>query len=90
LKNNAPINLQSVSQKLSQEQTFWFSEEIRSFNENQVSVRFINNTVAEWHIHTETDEMFVILSGSVTIDTEDKSFPLGQKDCFIVKAGIRH
>jgi mannose-6-phosphate isomerase-like protein (cupin superfamily) len=90
LKNNTPVNLQNVSQKLSQEQTSWSSEKIGYFNENQVNVRFMSNAIAEWHTHAGTDEMFVVLSEFVIIDTEYESLSLAQNDCFIVKAGIRH
>lgn len=48
------------------------------------------SSVSQWHIHPETDEMVVVLSGSVTIDTESESFSLAQNDCFIVKAGTQH
>ena len=42
------------------------------------------------HLHTDTDEMFVVLSGSVTIDTENGSFKLNANDCMVVKAGTKH
>jgi mannose-6-phosphate isomerase-like protein (cupin superfamily) len=34
--------------------------------------------------------MFVVLSGSITIDTENGEFLLTQNDCFIVKEVTRH
>jgi mannose-6-phosphate isomerase-like protein (cupin superfamily) len=48
------------------------------------------SSASQWHTHPKTDEMFVVLSGSVTIDRESESFLLAQNDCFIVKAGTRH
>ena len=90
LDKNAFVNLLGVAQRLSQGSTSWASEQIGSFNGSQVNVRFMHQSTAEWHVHPETDEMFVVLAGSVTIDTENGSFPLIQNDCFIVKAGTQH
>jgi mannose-6-phosphate isomerase-like protein (cupin superfamily) len=86
----ALINLSKVAEKLSQNASSWASEQIGSFNGNQVNVRVMHQAIADWHLHSDTDEMFVVLSGSITIDTEDGEFPLTQNDCFIVKAGTSH
>jgi mannose-6-phosphate isomerase-like protein (cupin superfamily) len=84
------INLSKVAEKLSQDASSWASEQIGSFNGSQVNVRVMHQAIANWHLHPDTDEMFVVLSGSIVIDTEDGEFPLTQNDCFIVKAGTRH
>jgi mannose-6-phosphate isomerase-like protein (cupin superfamily) len=86
----ALINLSKVAEKLSQNASTWASEQIGSFNGSPVSVRFMHQAIADWHLHSDSDEMFVVLSGSITIDTEKGEFPLTQNDCFIVKAGTRH
>lgn len=90
LEKNASVNLLNIAQRLSLGTASWANEQIGSFNESQVNVRFMHKTIAEWHVHSETDEMFVVVSGLVTIDTEDGIFPLTKNDCFIVKAGTRH
>jgi mannose-6-phosphate isomerase-like protein (cupin superfamily) len=86
----ALISLSKVAEKLSQNASSWASEQIGSFNGNQVNVRVMRQTIADWHLHSDTDEMFVVLSSSITIDTENGEFPLTQNDCFIVKAGTHH
>lgn len=50
----------------------------------------MRDAIAKWHVHTNTDEMFVVLSGSVSIDTENGSFDLNANDCLVVKAGTQH
>lgn len=84
------INLLEVAENLSKNASPWASEQIGNFNSSQVNVRVMHQTITDWHLHSDTDEMFVVLSGSVTIDTENGEFPLTQNDCFIVKAGTRH
>lgn len=84
------VNLLDTAKKLSQTNNSWASEQIGNFNNSQVNVRFMHDTIAKWHIHPQTDEMFVVLSGLVIVDTEQDSFSLHPNDCFIVKAGTRH
>ena len=50
----------------------------------------MRDAIAEWHTYSETDEMFVVLSGSVTIATENGSFALAPNDCCVNKAGTQH
>ena len=84
------INLSKVAEQLSQNASSWASEQIGNFNGSQVSVRVMRQAITDWHLHPDTDEMFVVFSGSVTIETENGEFPLAQNDCFIVKAGTLH
>lgn len=90
MEAKALVNLLEVAQRLSQNTESWSSEQIGSFNGSQVNVRVMHPIITDWHVHADTDELFVVLSGSVTIDTEDGEFLLSQSDCFIVKTGMRH
>ena len=84
------INLLDIAQNLSKSADAWDKEQIGNFNGSQVNVRYMNSAIAPWHEHADTDEMFVVLSGSVTIETEERSVLLTQNDCLIIKAGTRH
>lgn len=70
-------NLSEIAQRLSSGTFEW----VDNFNGNQVEIRVMRGAIANWHIHKDTDEMFVVLSGSVSIDTENGSFDLSQHDC---------
>lgn len=50
----------------------------------------MHDAIAKWHVYTDTDEMFVLLSGSVSIDTESGSFDMTRNDCLVIKAGTQH
>ena len=90
LETNKLVNLSEIAQRLFDSSTSWASESVDNFNGNQVESRVMRNAIAKWHIHPHTDEMFVVLSGSVSIDTENGSFDLNANDCLVVKAGTQH
>lgn len=84
------VNLSEISQKLLDSSSSWASESLGSFNSNLVEVRVMHDAIAKWHVHADTDEMFVLLSGSMSIDTDSGSFDLTPNDCLVIKAGTRH
>jgi mannose-6-phosphate isomerase-like protein (cupin superfamily) len=43
-----------------------------------------------WHLHPDYDEAWVVLNGSVTIQTEDGRLPLKTGDAVRIPAGTRH
>ena len=85
------MNLSEIAQRLSDSASSWASESVENFNGNQVEIRVMRDAIiAKWHTHPHTDEMFVVLSGCVSIDTENGSFDLNANDCLVVKAGTQH
>lgn len=43
-----------------------------------------------WHSHPETDELFLVLSGELTIQLRDRDVVLGPNDVFVVPRGVEH
>jgi len=43
-----------------------------------------------WHSHPETDELFLVLSGALTIEMADGNVQLGPGDVYVVARGRRH
>jgi mannose-6-phosphate isomerase-like protein (cupin superfamily) len=43
-----------------------------------------------WHSHPDTDDLFLVLSGRLTIDLRDRSVELGPGELFVVPAGAEH
>lgn len=44
----------------------------------------------EWHTHTDEDEMFWVLEGSLTIAMRDRGVVIGPNEFFIVPRGVEH
>jgi len=75
---------------LSQSQDAWFSETIGEPNGNPVIVRVMNDIIAPFHTHETADEMFIVLSGTVFIDTASNTKTINAGQSHIVAAGIEH
>lgn len=43
-----------------------------------------------WHKHEETDEVFIVIEGNLTIDLRDKRLNLSKCDMVVIPKGIEH
>jgi mannose-6-phosphate isomerase-like protein (cupin superfamily) len=43
-----------------------------------------------WHTHDDVDEMFLVIAGTLTVHTRDRSVTLAQGDLFVVPRGVEH
>ncbi|CAM9436623.1 unnamed protein product [Ectocarpus fasciculatus] len=43
-----------------------------------------------WHSHEDTDEVFMIIQGSMVIDFRDKQVTLSEGDMYVVPKGVEH
>lgn len=88
MSDGAPIRL---SELIGRSQTNpWEKTVLCMFDGDRLSLRRMNACAAEWHVHRDSDELFIILSGAVEIDVEDNTHRLGENDILLVKAGLRH
>ena len=43
-----------------------------------------------WHSHPDTDDLFLVLKGELTIQTREGDVHLGPGDLFVVPKGVEH
>lgn len=43
-----------------------------------------------WHQHDDQDELFIVYSGQLTIQLQERNVELGAGDIFVVLRGVRH
>jgi mannose-6-phosphate isomerase-like protein (cupin superfamily) len=43
-----------------------------------------------WHAHPDTDEFFLVVSGSLTIRLQDDEVSIGPGQVYVVPRGVRH
>ncbi|MGX7128674.1 cupin domain-containing protein [Enterococcus wangshanyuanii] len=43
-----------------------------------------------WHLHEDTDEVFIVLAGQMTIEFRDGKVELSQGQMFVMPKGVEH
>lgn len=43
-----------------------------------------------WHHHEDTDEVFIVIKGAMSIELRDKTIHLGEGELFVVPRGVEH
>jgi mannose-6-phosphate isomerase-like protein (cupin superfamily) len=82
----APINLK---EKLSQFSDPWSPKIIAQMNDYHFKVvKFSGDFV--WHRHEDTDEVFIVLDGNMSIQFRDGKVDLSTGELFVVPKGLEH
>ena len=43
-----------------------------------------------WHAHPNSDELFMVLDGELTIELRDGNVVLGPRDVYVIPKGVEH
>lgn len=85
------MNLQSINlkEKFGLFSEHWSPKVIGELNDYQIKLaKFLGDFV--WHRHDETDEMFLCLSGCLTIELRDRTIQVNAGEMYIVPKGVEH
>lgn len=66
------------------------SEKIAEVNGNDTYARELENFQAGFHVHPDTDEMFLVLSGQLFVDLENGTIKLTAGQAYTVRSGVKH
>ena len=80
------INLDA---KLATFSDHWQPRTVARFNGNDVMVVKAKGEFV-WHKHDDTDDLFLVLRGHLTIELRDGRVQLGPGDLYVVPKGIEH
>jgi len=67
----------------------WEPKVIANLNDYEFKLVKIKNDFI-WHHHEETDEAFIVMEGSMSIEFETETITLHQGEMVIVPKGIKH
>jgi mannose-6-phosphate isomerase-like protein (cupin superfamily) len=81
-----PINL---AEKLAAFSAHWSPKVVGSFNGHDVMVVKAEGEFV-WHAHPDTDDLFLVLKGRLTIELRDGAVHLGPGDLYVVPRGVEH
>ena len=81
-----PVDLHA---KLAAIEEPWSPRIVARYNDNKV---FLAKAKGEfvWHSHPDTDDLFLVLEGELTIDLEDGEVVLRPGELFVVPKGVEH
>lgn len=84
--NHTQINFQEKFTKISDQ---WTPRVIAEMNDNQFKIAKIEGEFV-WHKHEETDEVFIIVEGSMNLEFRDGTVNLQEGEMFVVPKGVEH
>jgi mannose-6-phosphate isomerase-like protein (cupin superfamily) len=59
------------------------------YNDSKVQVAKTRGEFV-WHTHPDTDDLFVVLAGRLTIQLRDRDVELGPGELYVVPRGVEH
>tara|TARA_Y100001936_G_scaffold44270_1_gene43135 strand:+ start:613 stop:972 length:360 start_codon:yes stop_codon:yes gene_type:complete len=80
------INLRDKLEKFSDH---WSPKVVAEMNDYQFKLVKIQGDFV-WHNHADTDEVFIVLEGSMRIEFEDGEVELSEGEMYVVPRGVNH
>ena len=81
-----PVNL---AEKLAGFSEHWQPRTVAEFNGHDIMVAKVQGEFV-WHEHDDTDDLFLVLRGELTIELRDRSVTLRAGELFVVPKGVEH
>jgi mannose-6-phosphate isomerase-like protein (cupin superfamily) len=85
-KSVVPVNL---ADKLSQFSELWSQKKVAVLNDYEIKLAKLNGEFV-WHTHEDTDELFLVISGRLTIQLRDADVVLEPGELFVVPREVEH
>lgn len=79
----------SLAAKLATFGEHWQPRTVATFNGHDVMVAKVKGEFV-WHKHDDTDDLFLVLHGTLTIELRDGAVTLGPGELFVVPRGVEH
>ncbi|MBD9477972.1 cupin domain-containing protein [Pseudoxanthomonas sp. PXM02] len=79
----------NLSDKLSRFSDHWSPRVVAEMNDYQFKLAKIQGEFV-WHAHADTDEVFIVLAGEMTLEFRDKAVPLATGEMYVVPKGVEH
>lgn len=86
MRSYAAINLADKFGKFSEQ---WSPRVVAEMNDYQFKLSKLQGEFI-WHSHPETDEVFLVVDGSMTIEFRDGRVVLKAGEMFVVPRGVEH
>jgi len=75
--------------KLARFSEHWSPRVIAEMNDYQFKLVKLQGEFV-WHAHADTDEVFIVLDGSMALEFRDRTIPLAAGEMYVVPRGVEH
>ena len=82
-------NAINIKQKFSQFTEHWSPRVVVEMNDYQFKLAKIKGEFV-WHDHKDTDEVFIVIEGSMSIEFRDGKVDLAEGEMYVVPKGVEH
>ena len=79
----------NLNEKLSKFSKYWSPRIIAEMNDYQFKLAKIKGKFI-WHDHKDTDEVFIVIEGNMSIEFQDGIVNLSKGEMYVVPKGVRH
>jgi mannose-6-phosphate isomerase-like protein (cupin superfamily) len=85
----APDTVVNLAEKLDRFDEHWSPRIVAQLNDLDIKLAKLDGAFV-WHHHDDTDELFVVINGDLTIELRDRAVQLGPGELFVVPKGVEH
>jgi mannose-6-phosphate isomerase-like protein (cupin superfamily) len=78
-----------VAERLSLFSDHWSPKVVARLNDYEIKVVKVQGEFT-WHSHEDTDELFLVVQGQLTIQLRDGDVTLGPGQLYVVPRGVEH
>ena len=79
----------NLKDKLAKFSDHWSPKVIAELNDNQFKLVKIQGEFV-WHNHPDTDEVIIVIEGSMKIEFENETIELNEGEMIVVPKGVEH
>lgn len=79
----------NIASKMDQVKELWTPKIIEQMNDYHIKVAKFEGEFT-WHSHEDTDEVFIVVEGKMSIMFRDSQVDLQTGDLFVVDRGVEH
>lgn len=79
----------NLAEKLTKFSDHWSPKIVSGFNGHDIMVVKVKGEF-NWHDHADSDDFFLVLKGSIRIETEQGNVTLNPGELYVVPRGVKH
>ncbi|MEU8383572.1 cupin domain-containing protein [Streptosporangium sp. NPDC048865] len=86
---SVPLDPVNVARTLDRFSELWTQKKVADLNDYEIKLAKLKGEFV-WHAHPETDELFLVVSGRLTIRLREGDVVLGPGELYVVPRGVEH